>query len=307
MLLIKLTDKNLGIACLSQEWYAAECLKHLSSNNYLKYEDAPKPTELLEDLLRDFNRLDLPSKFRKFVHAKTNSQYPRFHVIPKVHKNPWGSRLIVPSHLWIMSHMSEVADSLLRPMLKEFPWVVDSTKEVVRKLESQIQYPGKDIWLVTGDVEAFYTNVPIEQSTRKIGAMWSKLGMDTEVSRKDLKSLLLLIMQHNLFEFHGEVYRQQEGVAMGTSCAPLVANLYAAYKERGQGVAKLRATVGKLLLYLRYIDDILLVFQGSREELMEYLATDAQMDGFHISWSYSQTRQVFLDLELLLIPDYPYT
>lgn len=88
MLLIKLTDKNLGIACLLQDWYLAECVKHLQFKNYFKYEDVPDTTELLEDVLGKFDELKLPEKFRKFVHAKTKSQYLQFHVIPKVHKNP---------------------------------------------------------------------------------------------------------------------------------------------------------------------------------------------------------------------------
>jgi len=66
-------------------------------------------------------------------------------------------------------------------------------------------------------------------------------------------------------------------------------------------------TVGKLLLYIRYIDDILLVFQDSKEELMKYLAKDTQLNGLNISWSYSCMQQVFLDIELLMIPDHPYT
>jgi len=308
MLLIKLTDKNLGIACLSREWYMSECAKHLKSNNYINYEDyKPDTTELLEDILRQFDELKLPEKYRKFVHAKTKSQYPRFHVLPKVHKNPWGSRPIVPSHSWITSRMSEVADSLLRPLLLEFPWVVDSTKEVLQQVQSQIRYPESDVWLVTGDVEAFYTNVPIAQSSREIGLLWKKFNKDSGISHKDIERLLLIIMTSNFFEYDGDVYRQLEGVAMGTSCAPLVANLYAALKERRNGVHRLRATVGKLLLYVRYIDDILLVFRGSKEELMEYLAKDAQLDGLNISWSYSCARQVFLDIELLMIPGHPYT
>lgn len=307
MLLIKLTDKNLGIACLSRDWYLAECVKHLQSKNYFKYEDAPDTTELLEDVLGKFDELKLPEKFRKFVHAKTESQYPRFHVIPKVHKNPWGSRPIVPSHSWITSRMSEVADSLLRPLLLEFPWVVDSTKEVLQQVQRQIRYPESDVWLVTGDVEAFYTNVPIVQSSREIGSLWKKFKQGAEVSHDDVKQLLLIIMSYNFFEHDGDVYRQQEGVAMGTSCAPLVANLYAALKERRNGVHRLRSTVGKLLLYVRYIDDILLIFRGSEKELMEYLAKDAQLDGLNISWSYSRSRQVFLDVELLMMPGHPYT
>lgn len=40
---------------------------------------------------------------------------------------------------------------------------------------------------------------------------------------------------------------------------------------------------------------------------MKYLAKDAQLDGLNISWSYSCLRQVFLDIELLMMPGHPYT
>lgn len=156
--------------------------------------------------------------------------------------------------------MSKVADSLLRPLLLKFPWVVNFTKEVLQQVQRQIRYPESDIWLVTEDVKAFYTNVLIVQSSQEIRSLWKKFKQGVEVSHDDVKQLLLIIMSYNFFEHNSDVYCQQEGVAMGTLCALLVANLYAALKERRNGVHQLCLTVRKLLLYIRYINDILLIF-----------------------------------------------
>jgi len=114
-------------------------------------------------------------------------------------------------------------------------------------------------------------------------------------------------MTNNFFEYDSDVYHQQEDVVMKTSCVLVIVNLYAALKKCHNGVHQLCATVRKLLLYIRYIDDILLVFQDSKEELMKYLAKDTQLIELNISWSYSCMQQVFLNVELLMISDHPYT
>ena len=43
--------------------------------------------------------------------------------------------------------------------------------------------------------------------------------------------LINAILKHNHFEFNGQTYRQKQGVAMGTKCAPTFANLFMASLE----------------------------------------------------------------------------
>ncbi|EME78223.1 uncharacterized protein MYCFIDRAFT_145329, partial [Pseudocercospora fijiensis CIRAD86] len=50
---------------------------------------------------------------------------------------------------------------------------------------------------------------------------------------------------------------------IGTSCAPVVANLYYAFFERA-----LLPRYPKIRFYKRYIDDIFLLFKGTEEELI---------------------------------------
>jgi hypothetical protein len=72
----------------------------------------------------------------------------------------------------------------------------------------------------------------------------------------------------NEFEFDGKFYRQIKGCAMGTPCAPNYANLFMADLE-----TKLLANApGPIpFIWLRYIDDIFIIWTHSREELDAFL------------------------------------
>lgn len=102
------------------------------------------------------------------------------------------------------------------------------------------------------------------------------------------------IMDNNFFSWQGNVFRQRKGLAMGTSCAPILANLYAAYYE---DKAKVIFQDG-VLLYVRYIDDILCLFQGTKEEARQF-AGRLKLGSLQIVWQPHLFRNEFLDIELL--------
>ena len=62
------------------------------------------------------------------------------------------------------------------------------------------------------------------------------------------------VLGNNFFEFNGTFYHQRKGLAMGTPLAPPVANLFLASHE-----ARLMRVVAPPLLYVRFLDDILVV------------------------------------------------
>ena len=71
----------------------------------------------------------------------------------------------------------------------------------------------------------------------------------------------------NNFTFNGGNYLQVGGTAMGTRLAPSYANLFMGQLEE----KLLRNSPYKPKLYLRYIDDIFLIFTGSQSELDEFI------------------------------------
>jgi hypothetical protein len=284
--LVKITDKNLGLSVISLSWYLDQCKTHLS-NSIAYRKEMINLSQLQKDLDLIAESATLPAAIRKYLKTSEN-KLPRFHVIPKVHKTPWSSRPIVPSHSWITSKASEVVDYCLKPLLSKYPMVLDSTKSFLERISTI-----KDVsncWLVTGDVTAMYTNINPFKAIEVIGTMLSR--ENRRVRKKDLLELIQFVLLNNFFEFQGTTFCQTSGLAMGTACAPTIANLYCADYEK-----KRLWTHTKVKAYGRYIDDIFFIFQGSENELHEFLS-HWKLPGLDITWQWSQSKTVFLDVEL---------
>ena len=68
--------------------------------------------------------------------------------------------------------------------------------------------------------------------------------------------MIRFVIENNYFSFQDQLYQQLEGLAIGTASAPVLANIYARYFERHK---KIPFQEG-VLKYMRYIDDVLMVF-----------------------------------------------
>ena len=88
---------------------------------------------------------------------------PVFKGFPKDRKQ----RGLVPSHSWITAGASKVADYLNQLVLALYPWVVNSTIKVINMVRESKVNRNDEVWLVTGDVQSFYTNVPIKESDER--------------------------------------------------------------------------------------------------------------------------------------------
>ena len=286
--LVKITDKNLGLSVISLEWYQAQCLLHLSNSFAYKEEDIH-----ISSLFRELNEIAtsryLPSTIRSYIQAST-STLPRFYVIPKVHKIPWSSRPIVPSHSWITSKVAEVVDYALQPFISRYPSILSSSKEVIEKLPKIESLA--NCWIVTGDVVSMYTNIQPEAAVEAIRSIY---GRESKGIRKsDLVRMIQFVLYNNFFRYGKKTYWQTSGLAMGVACAPVIANLVCAVYEKER--LKYRSNVK---FYGRYIDDILVFFQGTESELQHWIKS-WRLPGLEIKWEYSRTKAVFLDIELLL-------
>jgi hypothetical protein len=301
--LVKITDKNLGVAVVTKNWYTSECSRLLSDKDtYAVIGDIVDDIreEVMENI-RNLNEMfDIPKSTMDYLLSSKDDQgLPSFHGIPKVHKKDWVLRPIIPSHSWITRKSSEVADFLLRQCIKEVvPWCIESTRDLMQRLEEvNLRTDNNDIWIVTGDVQSFYTNVPINETIREIE---TQLGSRTfeGIPTDMLENLLRIVMLCNVFEFNGQIYHQKTGIAMGTSCAPAFANLSLGFKELASKM--LHATDACLKFYARYIDDVFLIFRGPRTTVESWLEKfTPTLKPYSISWEIRSIREAtpFLDAE----------
>jgi len=293
-LLAKLTDKNLGLAVFPLDWYDTTVLQMLSDVSVYCRTDSIPASELVKKLGKGIPKWRLPHQMENYLRTRIKLVVPEFHCIPKVHKNPWALRPIVPSHSWVTTSTSEVLDHLLQPLLEHFPWVVASSKDVILQLEKVRVTETAPVWIMTGDVTSFYTNIPPAECASVIAGAWKLYQHSSAIPFSSIKQMVQFVMDNNFFGYRGQTFRQVKGLAMGTSCAPVLANIYAAYFERKARVVHREG----VLLYVRYIDDILCLFQGTKEEAVAF-TQKFRLGSLEVRWDASPLRKEFLDIELI--------
>ena len=78
------------------------------------------------------------------------------------------------------------------------------------------------------DVKALYTNIPIDSAIESIKQLFTMFP--SENSAKIL-ACLEFVLKYNMLSFMGKIYLQIFGIAMGTSLAPMLANIFMALLE----------------------------------------------------------------------------
>lgn len=315
-ILIKPSDKNLGLTIVDMSWYLEEGHKQLSDIKfYTKL--APHHFDDINYTLRDVirNGQNLISNLRlcpdnpfvteqilKFLShcLQTNRTVPTFHLIPKIHKNPIAGRPIVPSHSWITTGFSIFLDSLFQKVIPNLEYIIKDTKSLITTLESlDIPSDNSNIWLVTGDITSMYTNLPTTPLAFNtvLSAMKDYLPMSLQV-RRLLRRVIEYVMYNNYFRFGTNNFRQCSGIAMGTPCAPSFANILMHVTEKSYFGSP--HCEFKPLFYGRYIDDIFFIFKGTATQLNSFVQSfdthRAYSDRLKITWTYSQDSIEFLDL-----------
>ena len=117
------------------------------------------------------------------------------------------------------------------------------------------------------DVLSLYTNIPHEKGIQAVEEILNKAAAKS-IATIIITRLLTLILTLNNFVFNNHFFLQTKGCAMGTKCAPTYANILMEHFEEKFIDPKIN---GLSMLYLRYIDDIFLVWTGSKKSLESFL------------------------------------
>ena len=139
-------------------------------------------------------------------------------------------------------------------------------KDFIQKL-NQIEEVPQDSLLVTLNVKSLYINIPNDEGIKAVKEVYDKRP-DKTVSTKVITSFLSLILTLNNFISNSVNYIQKMGCAMGTICAPSYANLFMAQLEEKHIYPHIK---GIALSYLRYIDDIFIIWKGTKEQSITFI------------------------------------
>ena len=116
--------------------------------------------------------------------------------------------------------------------------------------------------MVSFDVEALYTNVPIEDALVVIKELLENdetLSDRTPLSSKNVLNLLEFLLRSAFFIFNGTCYRQAEGVVTGGPPSSIVAEIYMQATE----TTALTTTSHPPKVWERHVDDVFSIMRNS--------------------------------------------
>ena len=128
-------------------------------------------------------------------------------------------------------------------------------KLIIQSEGLNLQIVGSDC-MISFDVVSLFTNVPLIETIDIISDYLYKSKSKPAFSKLVFKELLN-IATSGIFMYNGRLYRQVDGVTMGSPLGPTISNFCLAHLEN----EPLSVSKFKPELYLRYVDDIFCVFR----------------------------------------------
>ena len=267
-ILITNADKGGAVVILDTEKYIKEAERQLNDiKNYKMLNTDPTLTytKLINAAIARFkNENIIPENISKGLIANS-PRIPKFYMLPKIHKKDNPGRPVVSSINCHTNQISRYIDYHLQPIVKQIPSYVKDTNDFIRKI-SAINLPQNSI-LVSMDVKSLYTNIPNAEGICAVKRSYDQYTKKT-LPTKVIVTFLSLILTLNYFTFNSKFYLQTRGCAMGTICAPSYANIFMEHFEKTHIYPLIE---NKTKLYLRYIDDIIMIWTGSENELFNFL------------------------------------
>ncbi|XP_065671979.1 uncharacterized protein LOC136089818 [Hydra vulgaris] len=274
--IIKKTDKGGGICVIDKKEYEDKVLKMLEEKETyeeLNYDPTYKIVDkIINEIVYMRNSLVIPEKVAEFMLPSTEARTPLFYGLPKVHKLDVPLRPIESGCEGPTDNISEYVVKYLRPMAKSLPSYYKDSTELLKILCST-QLPEEEYILITAEVVSLYTNIPhndgIEAIRNFISNKWNAIkhpdNLPPLIPTDHFCRLLKLILENMAFMFGPRTFYQKFGTSMGTRMAPPYANIFMGELDQ-KIVEKYK---NNIVLYKRFIDDVLIIFRGTSNELEE--------------------------------------
>ena len=250
-------DKGRGVVVMDRVHYVSKAEQFLSGPEFERL--SHDPTKTFQALVQR-TLLGMKNKFEQKVYERlypSSSRPGLYFGLAKVHKLKDGEKNVsnlplrpVISNIGTATYeVSKYLASLLQPLTKS-AYTVDSTKDFVTKIRGKT-ISGDDE-LVSFDVVSLFTNVPLNFTIQLIlDKVYKDKLIKTKLTRKEMKKLLEICTKEMHFSFNGVIYKQTNGVAMGSPLGPVIANIFMAELES----VLVPQLEDQISLWQRYVDD----------------------------------------------------
>ena len=184
--------------------------------------------------------------------------------LAKVHKQGCPLRPVISMLNTPQYGLAKYLDTIIKPVIPD-TYMLSSTDHFLTTLSSlELSNSYK---LASYDVESLFTNVPLAEIIDIASDFVYSDDSPTKprYEAKHFKKLLAMATSGE-FLYKDKLYRQIDGVSMGSPLGPTLANLFLANLERSW-----LSTPNAPVYYFRYVDDVFAVFKTQSDTSLEFL------------------------------------
>lgn len=288
-------DKGNAVVVIEKEEYVKKGIEFISNENYeeIKYDYTNKFQSRVKRILKESKIFK-----NKLKVTEVNPIAPRLKCQIKLHKEHMPVRPIVS---FIGAPSYKLAKECSKVLREWYEWKnkynIENNKMVVEKLTTEVEIK-ENLKLMSLDVVDMYTNIPVNKVLQIIEE--NKLG--GYENKKELVSLIKECMEQNYFRFNNKFYIQKRGLPMGSPMSPLLAEIYMNNMENKIMESKTHNL--KIKKWLRYVDDILIIWEGTDEEWKQFVEEINNMEEtIKFKMEIGNQEINFLDLNIKMTKD----
>ena len=207
------------------------------------------------------------TKYRQLI--QLCSKLPPIYGLPKIHKDGFPLRPIVSNRGSACHPLSRFLVKIISPLTgKSLSYVKNSAHFEERISDAPIHSDQ----MVSLGVVSLFTREPTDETLTLVQdklAAHPLLEKRTCIPIDNLMEMLTFYVETTYFGMGSDIYRQEEGLAMGSPLSPVLANIYMEYFEE----MALGSTSLKPSMRLRYVDDkfILWPHQEDVQTLLDHV------------------------------------
>ena len=181
---------------------------------------------------------------------------PHIYDLPKIHKDGIPLRSIVSNRGSECYPLSRFLMDIISPLTGKSSLYVKNSAQFVERI---IDVPIHSNQMVSLDEASLFTKVPTDET---LAVVRDKLATDLLLEERtcipidNLIEMFTFCVETTYFGMGSNIYRQEEGLAMGSPLSPVLANIYMEYFEE----MALGSTSLKPSMWLRYVDDTFILW-----------------------------------------------
>ncbi|XP_063281808.1 uncharacterized protein LOC134566025 [Pelobates fuscus] len=186
-------------------------------------------------------------------------------------------------------------DFHINSSIRKLPTCLLDTQHFISQIEN-IELTNTDTILATMDVKSLYTIIPKKEGMEAISEILQQDEAYQGPPIPYLMEWLDIALTCNYFKFEEHFYLQTSGTAMGAAMAPAYANGFMYWFEN---TYILPIYQHQIIKYLRYVDDIFMIWKGTTttlEEMVENINSLPIPVTLTLSWH--NTNIEFLDVSI---------